>query len=238
MEHNTAVEHVTRNAYQEGVSYAQSVFIGVFQTMSFGLIISFLVAVFVASSGDLINAIVGNRSVFLSLVILQVAAVVGLSLFIAKISGSMAKLLFYMYSVLSGLTLSVIFLVYQSMSIIGVFIGTASMFGALTAYGYTTKRNLDSLGAISFAGLIGVIASQIVNHFFLKSPSFDTFLTVAGILIFTGLTMYDVRKIRVLAASVTDEESADKVKAVGALTLYLDFINLFLKILSLAGKRK
>jgi uncharacterized protein len=149
-----------------------------------------------------------------------------------------AMILFVLYSVLTGLTLSVIFLVYELGSIVSIF-GIASLiFAAMSIYGYTTKKDLTGIGTIAIFGLIGIIIAGIVN-IFLQNSVFQTIISIIGVIVFIALTAYDTQKIKsmnIIGNERTEEDTKEAI--IGALTLYLDFINLFLKLLSLFGSRK
>ena len=145
---------------------------------------------------------------------------------------------FLLYSFINGLTMSTIFIVYTLSSISSVFFITAGMFGVMALYGYTTKKDLSKLGSILLMGLFGIIIAGIVNIFWLND-TFSFIVSVIGIIVFVGLTAYDVQKIKVMAGSLEgDNDFTTKIAIIGALTLYLDFINLFLKLLSIFGKSR
>ena len=217
----------TRNFFQK-----------VYAWMSFALLISGATAFYVASSEQMIRAIFGNPILFFGLIILQLALVIGLVFLVKKISASLATFMFIFYSFITGLTLSVIFLIYTLASITQVFFITAGMFAAMSVYGFTTKKDLTGLGQMLIMALIGLIIASIVNIFW-QNSMFDFILSVIGVLIFTGLTAYDTQKIKknnIIGNDGTDEDRKEAI--MGALTLYLDFINLFLHLLRLLGKRR
>jgi FtsH-binding integral membrane protein len=179
-----------------------------------------------------------HQSALVILFVAQLALVVVLSMFIQKISFPVAVSLFVLYAISLGITLSAIFMVYTMTSIFATFAVTSGMFGAMAIYGYVTKADLSSMGSFLFMALIGLIIGGFVN-IFLKSEGFQYVLSAIGVLVFTLLTAYDVQKIK----RITEELQADrstmaKVSLLGALTLYLDFINLFLYMLQFMGKRK
>jgi FtsH-binding integral membrane protein len=160
-----------------------------------------------------------------------------LSARIQKIQASTASALFIGYSVLNGLTLSVVFLAYTSSSIAGTFFITAGMFGAMAIYGLVTKRDLSGWGSFLFMGLVGIIIASIVN-IFLKSSGMSWMISLIGVFIFTGLTAYDVQRIKTIGEEgimAQGTEAIGKGAIMGALTLYLDFINLFLMLLRFFG---
>jgi len=206
-----------------------------FNWMAIGLGVTGIVAFFTASSG-LAYSIIGTPLFFI-LVIGELGLVFYLSAKIEKLQAATATSLFVGYSVLNGLTLSVIFLAYTSSSIAGTFFITAGMFGAMAVYGLVTKRDLSGWGSFLFMGLIGIIIASIVN-IFLKSSSMYWVISFIGVFIFTGLTAYDVQKIKRIGEEgimARGEEAIRKGSIMGALTLYLDFINLFLMLLRFFG---
>lgn len=229
----------TGSLNQAELKLAQSSFITkVYAWMSMALMITALTAVYVASSEELTRAILGNRIVFYILLFGELGLVMFISAALERISAMTATLLFVAYSVLNGLTLSVIFLVYSGASIGTTFLVTAGTFGVMSIYGYTTKRDLTSMGNLLIMALIGFIIASIVNMF-LHSTIFYWICTYAGILIFVGLTAYDTQKIKEMgAAGFNTSEGMRKGAIIGALSLYLDFINLFLLLLRLFGGRK
>jgi len=178
-----------------------------------------------------------NKLLFYGLIGAELGLVVWLSARIQQMSAERASLLFIIYSVLNGLTMSTVFLLYTSASISSTFFITAGTFGAMSFYGYTTKKDLTSWGNLLFMGLIGLVIATVVNMF-LQSSMLYYILNYVGVLIFVGLTAYDTQKIKKIANSLNSEEDAKKGAIMGALTLYLDFINLFLYLLRLFGDRK
>ncbi|EKD34665.1 MAG: hypothetical protein ACD_75C02243G0004 [uncultured bacterium] len=207
----------------------------VFNLMTLGLGITGVVAYLTANTG-LAAAIIGSP-LFIMLVLAELGLVFYLSARVEKIQAATASGLFIGYSVLNGLTLSVIFLAYTSTSIAGTFFIAAGMFGAMAVYGMVTKRDLSGLGSFLFMGLVGIIIASIVN-IFLNSSSVHWMISVLGVLIFTGLTAYDVQKIKRIGEEgilAQGDEVVRKGTVMGALTLYLDFINLFLMLLRFFG---
>lgn len=156
-----------------------------------------------------------------------------------KLSSPVMVVLFMVYAILMGMSLSFIFLIYQLGSIASTFAITAGMFGAMALLGYTTKTDLTKFGSIMLMGLIGIIISTVVNVFIFKSPMMDYIISLLGILIFTGLTAYDVQKLKRIGSNIDQtSETGRKLTIMGALTLYLDFINLFLFLLRFLGNRR
>lgn len=206
----------------------------VYAWMGVGLFITAVMSLVTISSPALFNTIVGNRPVLYGLMIGELAMVFILSGAINRLSEATATLLFLGYSLLNGLTLSVLFLVYTADSIASTFAITALMFGAMSAYGFVTKKDLTSWGSFLFMGLIGIVIAMLVN-LFLNSSAVSWVVSGLGVIIFTGLTAYDTWKIKALAAA---GETGRKPAILGALTLYLDFINLFLMLLRFIGGRR
>ncbi|MHB8066875.1 MAG: Bax inhibitor-1/YccA family protein [Desulfobaccales bacterium] len=210
----------------------------VYNWMGLGLAVTALVALYTASNPQLLKMIFGNSLVFFGLILAELGLVFALSAGINRFSYSTATLMFFVYSALNGLTLSVIFLAYTSASITSTFFVTAGTFGAMSFYGYTTKSDLSSWGSFLFMGLIGIVLASVVN-IFLHSPMIYWVVTYAGILIFVGLAAYDTKKLKEMALTgFADEETEGKSAVMGALALYLDFINLFLMLLRILGSRR
>lgn len=215
---------------------ASTVFLAkVFNWMAVGLGLTGIVAYFTAHTG-LAMAIIGSP-IFFILIIAELGLVFYLSARVEKMQASTASSLFIGYSVLNGLTLSVIFLAYTSASIAGTFFITAGMFGAMAVYGLVTKRDLSGWGSFLFMGLIGIIIASIVN-IFLNSSAMHWMISMIGVFIFTGLTAYDVQRIKKIGEDgimTQGHEAIRKGSIMGALALYLDFINLFLMLLRFFG---
>lgn len=167
----------------------------------------------------------------------QLGVVFYLSLRIQSLKASTAQLVFWAYAVLMGLTLSSIFLVYTGASLMRVFFITSSVFGAMSLYGYTTKKDLSEFGSFLFMGLIGILLASVVN-LFMKSSALEFVVSVLGVLIFTGLTAYDTQRIKELYYAHDSADTQSKKAVMGALALYLDFINLFLFLLRFMGDRR
>jgi hypothetical protein len=209
----------------------------VYAWMTAGLLVTGAVASFVASSEALTRAIFGNPILFIGLFIVQIVAVIGLSAGINRLSPAMATAIFIGYAALNGLTFAAIFLAYTATSIASTFFITAGTFGAMSAYGYFTKRDLSGVGNFAFMALIGLLIASIVNIFWANSTLY-WIITYAGVLIFVALTAWNTQKIKQMAAQVNDETTAGRVAVLGALTLYLDFINLFIFLLRILGVRR
>lgn len=210
----------------------------VYTWMAMALVITGVTAYGVANSPALIQAIYGNPVLFFGLIIGELALVWGVSARIHKLSLTTATLLFILYSVINGVTLSSIFIVYASSTISEAFLITAGTFGGMSILGYTTKRDLSKLGSYLLMALIGIIIASVVN-IFLKSSGFDLILSYLVVLVFVGLTAWDTQNIKnMLEVEGDTGEGAQKVALLGALTLYLDFINLFLHILRILGNSR
>lgn len=209
----------------------------VYVWMTLALAITGFTAYGVATSPGLMQAIYTNQILFWGLIIAEFALVIGVSSAINKLSLATATLMFILYSVINGALLSYIFILYTASSISTVFFITAGTFAAMAFVGYTTKTDLTSIGKISLMALIGLIIATVVNVF-IKSTMFDLIVSYVGVLIFVGLTAYDSQKIKQMLLQAPDAgEGAQKVALLGALSLYLDFINLFLYLLRIFGKR-
>ena len=209
----------------------------VYVWMTLALAITGFTAYGVATSPGILQAIYTSQILFWGLIIAELALVFGVSAAINRISLTMATLMFILYSVINGALMSYIFLAYTASSIATVFFITAGTFGAMALLGYTTKMDLSSMGKILFMALIGLIIATIVN-LFVKSSGFTLILSYVGVLIFVGLTAWDSQKIKQMLLQAPDAgEGAQKLALLGALTLYLDFINLFIYLLRIFGKR-
>ncbi|MDE1473756.1 Bax inhibitor-1/YccA family protein [Xenorhabdus bovienii] len=224
---------------QKAGSGVQTYMAQVYGWMTCGLLLTAFVAGYVANSPEILNAIFSSSIVFYGLIIAQLALVFVLSGLVHKMSGALATGLFMLYSMLTGLTLSSIFVIYSLGSIASTFVISAAMFGALSVYGYTTKRSLSGLGSFLFMGLIGIVLASLIN-IWLKSPALMWAITYIGVLVFAGLTAYDTQKLKEMGAEldVNDKENLRRYSITGALTLYLDFINLFLMLLRILGDRR
>lgn len=210
----------------------------VFLWMAMGLAITGLTSYITYSSNLYYHLIEGGRLVFYGLIAAEFGIVWYLSSRIHSLSFSTATALFGLYSLLNGVTLSYIFALFTMESLATTFFVTAGTFGAMALYGYVTKRDLSKLGSILMMGLIGLIIAGLVN-LFLQSPMLSYITSGLGVLIFTGLTAWDMQKIKAMFADAyEDNEDVKKLSVLGALSLYLDFINLFLYLLRLFGRSK
>lgn len=208
----------------------------VYAWMGAGLVLTAGVAAYIAGSPDILKFIFTNKGVVIGLMIAQVALVMGLSFGINKMGYAPAALLFLAYSVLNGVTLSSVFIVYTHTSVAYTFLVTAAMFLTMAVYGYFTRADLSSMGSFLFMALIGLIIAGILNTFF-HNGVFELLIAGAGVIIFTLLTAYDVQKLKMLSYQLQGED-ASKIAVLGALTLYLDFVNLFIYMLRFMGQKR
>lgn len=210
----------------------------VYTWMALALAITGFTAYYVASSPAIMQAIFSNRILFWGLLIGELALVWIVSASINRLSLTTATAMFILYSVLNGVTLSFIFLAYTMTSITTIFFITAGTFAAMSLYGYFTKTDLSKMGQIMIMALIGLIIATIVN-LFVKSSGLTMILSYVGVLIFVGLTAWDTQKIKEMLQMATDTgEAAQKIALMGALSIYLDFINLFLYLLRIFGSSR
>ncbi|KOC92877.1 Bax inhibitor-1/YccA family protein [Winslowiella iniecta] len=211
----------------------------VYGWMTCGLLLTAFVSWFAANTPAVMQLVFANQITFFGLIIVQLVLVFVLSGMVHKMSGAVATALFMLYSALTGLTMASIFLVYTYSSIASTFFITAGMFGAMSFWGYTTRRDLSGMGNMLFMALIGIILATLVN-FWLKSTALMWAVTYIGVIVFVGLTAYDTQKLKNIGEgiNVDDKENLRRFSIMGALTLYLDFINLFLMLLRIFGNRR
>lgn len=209
----------------------------VYGWMTLALVISGVTAFLATTNETIIRLTIGNGFGFLILAVAELALVWWLTASIHKISSGAAFFAFILYSVLNGVTLSSIFLVYKIESIFMVFFISAGMFAAMAVYGTVTKSSLSSFGKYFAMALVGIIIASLVN-FLLRSPMLDWFLSIITVVLFTGLTAYDAQKMLAVSNNASDDEVFKKASVIGALELYLDFINIFLAMLRLFGRRR
>ncbi len=211
----------------------------VYNWMAIGLGLTGIVAFYVGHSEAMLNLIFGNKILFFLLIIGELGLVFFLSARINKIEATTATALFLFYSILNGATLSFIFIAYTSSSIVSTFFICAITFGVCSIYGMATKKDLTSMGNFMAMGLIGIIIATVVNMF-LRSSGMSMIISYIGVIVFVGLTAYDTQKLKEMAVSLPAGMDAGVVRKgaiMGALTLYLDFINLFLMLLRILGDR-
>ena len=229
-----------QNQVIQSVNTAYRTLMGkVYLWMTLALAVTGLTSLYVASSPGLVQSIFASRGTFWLLVIAELALVFILSARIMKMSFSTAGIMFALYSVLNGVTMSFIFIAYTSTSIATAFFVTAGMFAAMSFIGFVTKKDLSSFGSFFTMALIGLIIASIVNMF-VASSALDWAITYIGVLVFVGLTAYDTQKIKQMMLMHGDEvnDGTMKLALMASLTLYLDFINLFLYLLRIFGRRE
>ena len=209
----------------------------VYLWMTLALVVTGMTAYYVASSPAILYAIVSNQIAFWGLFIGELVLVFVLSSRIMSLSFVTASLMFVIYSIMNGVFFSFILLVYTEQSIATTFLITAGTFGAMSLFGFVTKRDLSTMGRILFMLLIGLLIATVVN-IFMKAEGLTLILNYAGVVIFVGLTAYDTQSIKQMLQEHGDKEGAEKIALLGSLSLYLDFINLFIYLLRILGSRK
>jgi uncharacterized protein len=216
---------------------AKNLMYKVYGLMAFALTITAAVAYYIAHQPVLMQKLLSNSWLVFGLFVLQLLLVIILSAAILRLSFAVAVSIFIAYAILMGITFSSIFIMYNIYSIYTVFFVTAGMFAAMALYGYFTKTDLTNVGKYSIMILFGLIIGFLVNMF-LKNGAVDYILSLVGVVVFTLLTAYDVQKIKQMGNFLTGQgENENKIAVLGALTLYLDFINLFLMLLRIFGRR-
>ena len=220
-------------ASDAGVAFLRQVFAWMF----LGLGITTAIAVYFASSTNITDYFNDNPVVYFILIGAQLAAVFGLAFGINKLNGTVAAIVFCLYAALTGATFAILLEIYTTGSVVGAFAGACGVFGGMAIVGYTTKKDLSKLGPILFGALIGLIVASIV-YVFVGGGVFNLILGWAGVIIFAGLTAYDMQKLKNMGAMhLGDEDAVQKFAIFGALQLYLDFINIFLSLLRIFGNR-
>lgn len=206
----------------------------VYVRMFLALVVTAFTALYVASSPALLTTILGSRAIFFGLMIAELAVVFVLSVMLHKLSTATATLLFYLYAILNGVVFSSIFVVYELGSIAYTFFITAGVFGAMSVYGLVTKNDMTRFGSYCVMALFGLIIATVVN-IFVASSTLDWIISFVGVALFIGLTAWDTQKIKNAAYEVEPSQMG-KLATIGALSLYLDFINLFLYLLRFFGR--
>ena len=209
----------------------------VYLWMTLALVVTGMTAYYVASSPAILYAIVSNQIAFWGLFIGELVLVFVLSSRIMSLSFVTASLMFVIYSIMNGVFFSFILLAYTEQSIATTFLITAGTFGAMSLFGFVTKRDLSAMGRILFMLLIGLIIAIVVN-IFMKAEGLTLILNYAGVVIFVGLTAYDTQSIKQMLQEHGDKEGAEKIALLGSLSLYLDFINLFIYLLRFFGESR
>lgn len=217
------------------VSTVSSVMKRVYFKMTLGLLVSAFVSLWASQSAAFWNLMYNNSWLMWGLLIAEVGIVIAITAAINKLSSPVASLLFYVFAAVNGLTLAPIFLAYAHETIATTFFVTAGTFAAMSIYGYFTSNDLSRMGSILFMALLGIIIATLVN-FFIKSETMMWIITYAGVLIFVGLTAWDTQQIKAMAMAAP-ADSVGRLATIGALNLYLDFINLFLYLLRIFGNR-
>lgn len=232
------MDHTSTITIERKKSAQLAIFRKVYIWMSLALCITGLTALIIANNNDIMYSLLQNEAMFWGILIAELVLVFVLAGRINKLSMGTATFLFILYSILNGVTMSLIFIIYTESSIASTFFVTAGTFGAISIYGYATKKDLSSWGSILIMGLIGIIIASIVN-IFMASETLYWIISYAGVLIFVGLAAYDTQKIKkaILDPNVEVNESLNKIALMGALELYLDFVNLFLHLLRIMGNR-
>ncbi len=216
------------NEYNENTQVYPKMFTWLF----IGLLITFASGYALTLNEQLMIQVLALGILPIAIIEIVIALVLGIRL--AKMQPLTMKILYVIYSILTGVTFSVIFVAFEVSSLISIFIITAIIFALLAFYGYTTKRDLTKIGTIALIALLAIIIAGILNIFIFKSTMFDTALTIIGVLIFIAYIAYDVNKVKQLMLAIGEEKAA----VYGAFQLYLDFINLFIRLLELFGKRR
>ena len=231
------MENLYDSSYKSatGTSVLSMVMRKVYGRMFLALVVTALTSLYVASSPAILSVVLGNRAVFFGLMIAELAVVFVVSGMLNKLSTTTATLLFYLYAVLNGVVFSSIFIVYDLGSIAYTFFITAGVFGAMSVYGMVTKNDMTKFGSYCIMGLFGLIIASVVN-IFVANSTLDWIISLFGVALFIGLTAWDTQKIK-NEAYVTDPSQTGKLATIGALSLYLDFINLFLYLLRIFGGR-
>jgi hypothetical protein len=234
------MEHRTGTSRVQSRGLALNAFMqGVYRWMGAGLVITAGAAYMTASSPAMMELIFGNPMLLFALIAAELGLVIAVSAGINRMSGTTATGLFLLYSALNGITLSAVLTVYTPASVVSTFVVCAGMFGAMSLYGMTTGKDLTGWGSFLFMGLIGIILAMVVN-IFVQSPMIDFVVSGLGVLIFVGLTAYDTQKLTRMGetAPMDDPTALRRGSILGALTLYLDFINLFLFLLHFLGQMR
>ena len=242
-QNNNFIDNVLSNTWQneaELEAAVNSCLIRVFFRMFVALLITAVTAYAVYSSDAMMELIFSNMILFFGILIAQIALVIIISTRIEKMAVSTANALFFLYSILMGVTLSFIFIVYELGVIWNAFLISALMFSAMAAFGILTKRDLTSIGSYLFMGLIGVIIASVVN-IFLRSEMLDFIISYVAVFVFLGLTAYNTQRTRNMlrrANEASQHDAIARISVISALSLYLNFINLFIRVLSIMGRRR
>lgn len=227
----------SRTSYASSASTTQALFSRIYAWMTAGLLVTAAVAFASYTTGALLTLMSYGRFALIGVIIVELGVVWYLSSRINSLSVSAAAGLFLAYAALNGLTISVVLFAFTLGSTASVFLITALMFAGTSVYGFTTGRDMSSWGSILFMGLFGLIIASVVN-LFLRSEMLGWIVSFVGVLLFTALTAYDTQKLKALSETVEGEVETGRLAILGALTLYLDFINLFLFLVRILGRRR
>lgn len=211
---------------------------GVYAWMMLGLGITGAVAWFAANAPAFIGLLQSNIWVLFGLIGVQLVVAIGLGTLVMRLPPALATVLFLVYSALTGLTISLFVLIYPIQAILIALLVTAGIFGALSVYGFVTKRDLSVRGLFLFFGLLGLLLVSTINYFFVRSGWLDWALSIGGVLLFAGMTAYHTQQIKRRIAEARDAYGARQATIYGAFALYLSFINMFLRVLALTGRRR
>ncbi len=234
------MNYTNEYAYSQSSARERSIIKNVYLWMTAGLALTGVVAFGISNNPTIMRSILGSPFLFFAIILGELALVMYLSARLMRMSAQAATLAFAAYSILNGITMSVIFLAYTGATISLAFFTTAATFGAMTLYAFITKRDLSGFGHYLMMGVIGIIVVSIIN-IFLKSPAVYYLISYAGVLIFMGLTAYDTQRILQMSNQMSgsvEESMYIKLSIMGALKLYLDFINIFLFLLRIFGRRR
>lgn len=237
---STYVKDTVKVTDNEISSVVNKVLYNVFLLMTLALVVTGITSYVVTNNEELLKGLFGNPGIFLGLCGAEILLVIILSAMINKLSFNVALIMFAVYSILTGITIAPIFLLYTEDSIASTFFITAFTFGAMALFGYITKLNLTKIGSILYMALFGIIIASIAN-LFMNNSKIELITNYIGVIVFIGLTAYDTQKIKVLVQESIKNKGENiipKIVVIGSLELYLDFINLFLKLLKLMGKKK
>jgi FtsH-binding integral membrane protein len=223
--------------YQAELAAQRSFMTRVYGWMTIGLLVTAFTALVVASTPELVKTIYVSGG-FWILIIAELVIALGFGFALRSVPVPVAAAMFIVYSVLTGATLSIVLLIYTASSVAATFFITAGMFAGISAYGYVTKRSLDSIGSFCIMGLWGLIIASVVN-IFLRSDGMSWIISIIGVVVFTGLTAYDTQKFKqAYAVGETGSAMNRKIALLGAFALYLDFVNLFIYLLRFLGTRR
>ncbi|WMY96844.1 MAG: Bax inhibitor-1/YccA family protein [Arsenophonus sp.] len=232
-------DHRNDSIIQRAGAGIQTYMSQVYGWMTVGLLLTTFVSWYAINNSNIISYLVTHSWMLIVLIIAEIGLVIGLSFLLPKLSAGAATAMFMLYSMLTGITTSLVLISYTGASIVSTFFVTATMFGALSLYGYSTKRNLSSISIFLFMAIIGIIIASIVN-IWLRNTGLMLIISYFSVLIFSALTAYDTQKLKNMGSQIDslDQDNMRKYAIIGALTLYLDFINLFLMLLRIFGDRR